>query len=529
MCTSLRHGTRPCHLRFAALVLLIVAWGPLTARAQPNPVLTVSGGSGLGVDGDITIGWRFDVLFPTTVAELGLLDDTPDTFLDAPHRVGIWSPAGDLLANTVVAIDAPVTGRFRYQLVDPVVLPPAIGYVIGALYNTNVSADFPVAQAASSTAPSIGYQVALQNGGGGFSRPDIDLAVFDDGIFGPSFTTLDQQVSATKVTGGANLGVQGDITIGWTFDIADATLIAELGIFDPSPLDPLATSHEVGLWSADGTLLAQTIVPPDAPFRGGFRWVAVAPVVLEPGQGYSVGALYNTLVSADFPKILGTVETADQVIFGHAAQSGSGFARPDILQEAWDPGGFGPSFSIAATEEPALSFEGGNPIGVDGDITTGWTFDVIEPILVGELGLADLTADTPLFGDHQVGLWSPSGELLAEATVTTDAPWRAGFRWVALDPIVLEVGSGYTLGALFNTNIAADFPITGSTSTTAPEIVYGHTVQNGGGFSQPTIDQSPFDDGVFGPSLSITRFDNGTVFADGFESGNESAWTVTIP
>ncbi|NOY29950.1 MAG: DUF4082 domain-containing protein [Planctomycetes bacterium] len=79
--------------------------------------------------------------------------------------------------------------------------------------------------------------------------------------------------------------------------------------------------------------------------------------------------------------------------------------------------------------------------------TAGGRFFANSPVTVAALGFID--TDGSLAIDHEVGLWSDAGVLLASVDVPagTSAPLVEGFRWVNLTtPIVLAAGT-YRIGA----------------------------------------------------------------------------------
>ena len=88
-------------------------------------------------------------------------------------------------------------------------------------------------------------------------------------------------------------------TYGYSFRTLGDLTATDLGIFDlySGSLvigDGLAEPHGVGLWKADGTLLASTVVPAGTggTLIGGFRYMPIAPVLLESGASYVIGAFY---------------------------------------------------------------------------------------------------------------------------------------------------------------------------------------------------------------------------------------------
>ncbi len=83
-------------------------------------------------------------------------------------------------------------------------------------------------------------------------------------------------------------------TKGWAFSQgsifhSDDIWVTQLGVFDANG-DGLANSHAVGIWTANGTLLASTTIPAGtaAPLVDGYRYMPIAPVL------FSRAALANT-------------------------------------------------------------------------------------------------------------------------------------------------------------------------------------------------------------------------------------------
>lgn len=79
-------------------------------------------------------------------------------------------------------------------------------------------------------------------------------------------------------------------TCGWAFTVDAPVTITDIGAFAPSGY--LYTSTELGVWDADGNLVFREDVPSfyeaASSWRSGFSYVAVDPVVLEPGA-YRIG------------------------------------------------------------------------------------------------------------------------------------------------------------------------------------------------------------------------------------------------
>jgi hypothetical protein len=123
------------------------------------------------------------------------------------------------------------------------------------------------------------------------------------------------------IKGGADTPANGgsNATQGFGFDVSSTTLITGLGIFDVGS-DGLTNSHQVGLWTSGGTLLASTTVDNSAnavASTSGFgRWLEmdITPLALTPGA-YILGAFY---LDND------TNPTEDHIVFSAVASSISG-------------------------------------------------------------------------------------------------------------------------------------------------------------------------------------------------------------
>src|SRR5690606_13875693 len=69
--------------------------------------------------------------------------------------------------------------------------------------------------------------------------------------------------------------------------------IVSLGVYDYGPNgvpDGLAGPQQVGLWTANETLLRSKTVDVDAVLDGFFRYSTISPVLLESGSVYVIGA-----------------------------------------------------------------------------------------------------------------------------------------------------------------------------------------------------------------------------------------------
>jgi hypothetical protein len=127
----------------------------------------------------------------------------------------------------------------------------------------------------------------------------------------------------------------------------------------------------------------------------------------------------------------------------------------------------------AAWAGQAITFDEatGNSASNQGQ-NVGWQFDVLTAITVDGLGWFDERGDG-LSVSHEVGIWDPSGTLLASIVLPsgTSAPLDGQYRTLAIAPIVLPVGAGYIVGGL-NSSSSRDRLASNVTQVVDPRISY---------------------------------------------------------
>jgi Domain of unknown function (DUF4082) len=101
-------------------------------------------------------------------------------------------------------------------------------------------------------------------------------------------------VADTQAMSNFNPGIVGTNnywTLGWAFSTDSAITLTRLSAWDNQGNGFVSGSQDVGLWRADGTLLASaTVTSTDSLSSDYFRSAAVTPVTLLPGVTYIVGA-----------------------------------------------------------------------------------------------------------------------------------------------------------------------------------------------------------------------------------------------
>jgi hypothetical protein len=200
------HGNRLMFgMQFVRSVVAIGATSlPLTLSATPALTFNESTG-GTANNAPHTVGWQFDVEASVIVNGLGWYDQGADG-LSTEHRLGLWSPSGDLLVEATVATGnvAPLDGQFRTVSIAPITLPIGAGYVIGGL-NQLANTERLACGSSSGTCanslvlsvdPRISFVGAMFGSeAAGFSRPTTAPAGAE-GFFGPSFSIVPEPTSA---------------------------------------------------------------------------------------------------------------------------------------------------------------------------------------------------------------------------------------------------------------------------------------------------------------------------------------------
>jgi len=145
-------------------------------------------------------------------------------------------------------------------------------------------------------------------------------------------------------------------TAGWTFQPLAPISVTSLGCFDYILNGNNESPMSVGLWAANGSLLASNSVTATSPLVGQSRYEPITPVVLAAGLTYHLGAYYPsngvTVLLAAAPGNGGSVTTSPFIQFGGAVQEPSGFAFPTPVQGGAGAALLVPNFQFVAVPEP---------------------------------------------------------------------------------------------------------------------------------------------------------------------------------
>jgi len=168
------------------------------------------------------------------------------------------------------------------------------------------------------------------------------------------------QQGRPAVTGsflGAVGGWVGDAVAGWHFKANATITVTSLGVWDRNKVG-LTAPHDTGLWAANGTLLAEAIVPAGistSTMINDFNYVTIPSVTLQAGQDYYVGSYFSTDQQDWVFSVSGNYHgTTDSTItwLGPGLVFDSGFTAPKGATGGPE-GDYGGSFLIGSAPTPA--------------------------------------------------------------------------------------------------------------------------------------------------------------------------------
>ena len=137
--------------------------------------------------------------------------------------------------------------------------------------------------------------------------------------------------------------------------------------------------------------------------------------------------------------------------------------------------------------------------------TAGWTFQATNFISVTELGcLANFFPGNNTTNPIQVGLWAPSGVLLASSSITPASTLFNQSLYESVAPVLLNPGQTYHIGAYFPEglfSLDAAIPSFGGSVTNSAEIRLLGAALRDGGFASPLPDPGTEGGAYLGPNL----------------------------
>jgi hypothetical protein len=187
-----------------------------------------------------------------------------------------------------------------------------------------------------------------------------------------------QSATGAVATERTLIGSNQSTTNGWSFIVGSQDLeLDALGLYDPGA-DGLADSHNVGIWTSGGTLLAEVTIPSGIASAAGYLYESVSPLTLAAGEKYVLGAYYGPQTGncfatscGDSMLLLGTETFAPGITFDQARQTcctlGAGSLAFPNVNAGVTQGIFGPNFLVTepdTTPEPSSFVLAALAIGV---------------------------------------------------------------------------------------------------------------------------------------------------------------------
>ena len=177
--------------RWAAgiLLILLALWcGQIPVHAAqptaPRPAITLVHGGDAALHNDFVVGYKFTVLTPLAVTDLGIFDKDGDGVLKGTDRtkIGLWNDQSELLASAEIPLNTKADNGAFYIRIKPVVLQPG-SYVIAMVspdggerywFNSEIE-----------TAPQIKWEQGRYASGTDLSCPTT--VAQGNAYFGPNF------------------------------------------------------------------------------------------------------------------------------------------------------------------------------------------------------------------------------------------------------------------------------------------------------------------------------------------------------
>jgi hypothetical protein len=156
-------------------------------------------------------------------------------------------------------------------------------------------------------------------------------------------------------------GSTGDV-VGYRFTVSGALPleVSDLGVWnqDTAAGGPgLTSDHEVGIWDSAQALLTSVTVTPAGTVVGDWTYASVTPVTLNPGETYTIGALYTGTDNDSYISSASSMTTAPEITFLNSvypAAGSLGFVYP--TSDSTSFGRFGPNFLYAVVPVELQSF-----------------------------------------------------------------------------------------------------------------------------------------------------------------------------
>ena len=166
----------------------------------------------------------------------------------------------------------------------------------------------------------------------------------------------------TGFTGGSQYvsyygSVAGDV-VGFRFTVSSPLQVYDLGVWNADSTGGLDTPHQVGIWDGSQALIASvTVDPATGTPIGQWTYTAITPVNLNPGETYTIGALYVANGTDLYISAASSMTTAPEVTWVQSVYPASaelGFVYPANNSTSF--GRFGPNFNFTIVPVELQSF-----------------------------------------------------------------------------------------------------------------------------------------------------------------------------
>jgi len=150
--------------------------------------------------------------------------------------------------------------------------------------------------------------------------------------------------------------IPGDV-IGWQFTVSDPLEVSDLGCWNGDSTGGIGSNHQVGIWDGSQVLIASATVTSSSTVSGAFRYEAITPVTLMPGQTYTIGALYAAGDGDSYISGASGITTATEVTWTNSVYPTAGdlgFVYPGGTSTSG--GRFGPNFLFTVVPVELQSF-----------------------------------------------------------------------------------------------------------------------------------------------------------------------------
>jgi hypothetical protein len=167
--------------------------------------------------------------------------------------------------------------------------------------------------------------------------------------------------AVTGFTGGSEFSsyygsVAGDV-VGYRFTVNSPLQVSDLGVWNGDNTGGMDSPHQVGIWDSTQVLLASVTVNPGGTVVGAWMYASITPIVLSPGETYTIGALYTPTDNDNYISSAASMTTDPDVTWTNSVYPTAGelgFVYPALDSSSF--GRFGPNFLFTVVPVELQSF-----------------------------------------------------------------------------------------------------------------------------------------------------------------------------